>query len=296
MDFWKAHGTANDFVVLRDLDDELDLSAELVRALCDRRRGIGGDGVLRLGAAEGAADVFMDYRNADGSIAEMCGNGVRVVAKHVVDHGLVQPRDGTLTVGTRGGDKAVEVELGPGGLVVRARVDMGPPSFDPVEVPFDATDWCDQVDADGTSVTVAAVSMGNPHAVIEVDDVATAPVRQLGPLLETHPRFPKRTNVEFVARRSDRAVDLRVWERGIGETASCGTGICAAWAALHRLGKVSTGGTVTVPGGTLTLQYDPARHPSVFLAGPAVEVGSGRLTAAWLAAAGTTSPEEQELH
>ena len=294
MEFWKAHGTANDFVVLRDPDDRVDLPVDLVRALCDRRRGVGADGVLRLGAPSGDADVFMDYRNADGSVAEMCGNGVRVVAKHVVDHGLVAPRDGVVVVGTRAGDKRVVVERGGDGRVVSAQVDMGPPSFEPADVPFEANDWRDTVSVDGAAVAVAALSMGNPHAVIEVDDVAGAPVREVGGRLEVHARFPERTNVEFVAVRSDTEVDLRVWERGIGETASCGTGICAAWAALRRLGKVRADGTVTVPGGTLTLRYEPDDHPSVFLTGPAVEVAVGTLDATWLAAATSGAIRGQE--
>ncbi|MBW3618890.1 MAG: diaminopimelate epimerase [Actinobacteria bacterium] len=288
MDFTKAHGTGNDFVVLADLDDDLDLGADLVRALCDRRFGIGGDGILRLGRPTGGADVFMDYRNADGTIVEMCGNGVRVVAKHVVDHGLVTPRGDTVVVGTRAGDKPVTVHRGPDGLVAAVTVDMGPPILDPTDVPFLAEDpgaVSEPFPIGDTTLEVSAVSMGNPHAVTVVDDVTTAPVRSLGPAVEVDGRFPKHTNVEFAEVVSDHEVRLRVWERGVGETAACGTGACATVVALQRRGLVGTAVDVHLPGGVLAVRYDPQTHPSVHMTGPAVEVGSGTLDGTWLAAA-----------
>jgi diaminopimelate epimerase len=286
MRFTKAHGTANDFVVLVDLDDDLDLPVPLVRALCDRRRGVGADGVLRLGAPTTPdADVFMDYRNADGSIVEMCGNGVRVVAKHVVDHGLVAPRDGRVVVGTRAGDKPVTVHLGDDGRVATVTVDMGPPSFDPAVVGYEPDGDPGELDLGDVRLDVTAVSMGNPHVVTLVDDVATAPVTTVGPRVETDRRFPSGTNVEFAEVVSDREVRLRVWERGVGETASCGTGVCATYAALHAAGRLADTGEVHVPGGTLTIRYRPDEHPSVIMTGPAVEVATGTLDEAWLAAA-----------
>jgi diaminopimelate epimerase len=290
MEFTKSHGAANDFVVLADLDDRLELSAELVRALCDRRRGIGADGVLRLGRPS-AGDVFMDYRNADGSIVEMCGNGVRVVAKHVVDHGLVTPaEDGTVVIGTRSGPKPVRV-VGrhAGGEVAEVEVDMGPPVLHPPEVPFEAPFGLEDdpltypLIVDGQVLDLAVVSMGNPHAILEVDDVASAPVASLGPRIETHAAFPAKTNVEFVEITSEREVRLRVWERGVGETAACGTGACATVVALQRLGHVREEVAVRLPGGTLGVRWRPGG--SVFLTGPAVEVGHGVLDDAWLAAA-----------
>ena len=288
MDFTLAHGTANDFVVLADLHDELELTPELVRALCDRRRGLGADGVLRLGRPTGDAHVFMDYRNADGSIVEMCGNGVRVVAKHVVDHGLVTPDGDTVVVGTRAGDKPVTVHRGPDGAVATVTVDMGPPILDPAEVPFHAEQpgaISEPFAVDGRTLELSAVSMGNPHAITVVDDVTSAPVRTLGPVVEVDDRFPKRTNVEFAEVVTDREVRLRVWERGVGETAACGTGACATVVALQRRGLVGTDVEVHVPGGVLAVRYDPDTHPSVFMTGPAVEVASGTLSDAWLTAA-----------
>ncbi|MFA9431196.1 diaminopimelate epimerase [Egicoccus sp. AB-alg2] len=302
MDFTKAHGTANDFVVLADPEDRLDVPAHLVRALCDRRRGIGADGVIRIGAVADPADgdVFMDYRNADGSIVEMCGNGVRVTAKHAVDRGLARPReDGTVVVATRSGPKPVRiVARHPDGTVAEVEVDMGPPVLTPTEVPFDLAATAGtaaagtagaapagdrlvhQVDVDGHHLDVSVVSMGNPHAVTLVDDVAAAPVTTLGPQVETHAAFPAKTNVEFAQVVARDHVRLRVWERGVGETAACGTGACATVVALQRLGQVDREVAVELPGGTLRVRWHPGE--SVMMTGPAVEVGHGTIDDAWL--------------
>ncbi|MDX1619697.1 MAG: diaminopimelate epimerase [Nitriliruptorales bacterium] len=284
MEFWKAHGTANDFVVLRDLGGELDLTAELVRALCDRHRGVGADGVLRIVAGEGDAAVFMDYRNRDGAVAEMCGNGIRVVGKHVADHGLVDINGDVIVVGTRAGDKRLELHRENDGTVGAVTVDMGPPSFDPTEVPFEAEDPDDMthlIEVDDASLEISVVSMGNPHAVTLVDDVQAAPVTTLGPRLETDPRFPKGTNVEFARVIDDQRVQLRVWERGVGETAACGTGACATVVALQRLGHLGTDAEVHLPGGVLRVSYDGTG--GVRMTGPAVEVARGELSAGWFA-------------
>ncbi len=271
MDFTKAHGTGNDFVVLLDLDDHLDLTEPLVRALCNRRLGVGADGVLRIGGSD-RADVFMDYRNADGSIVEMCGNGVRVVAKHVVDHGIVGGRN--VKVDTRDGVKAVEVHVGNDGCVDAATVDMGVATVGSPE----------EVDVDGETVALIPVTIGNPHAVLRVDDAGTADVHGIGPRVERHQRFPEGVNVEFAQVLGRDEIRLRVWERGVGETASCGTGACAMHAALHGLGLVRDEAVVHVPGGDLRIVAAAAGH-GVLMTGPAVEVAHGRLDAAWLTAA-----------
>ena len=279
MDFTKAHGTGNDFVVLADLDDELDLSADVVRALCDRRFGVGGDGILRLGRPSGDAHVFMDYRNADGTIVEMCGNGVRVVAMLVVDHGLVTPAGDTVIVGTRAGDKPVTVHRGADGTVASVTVDMGPPILDPTDVPFLAEDpgaVSEPFTIGDTTLEVSAVSMGNPHAVTVVDDVTTAPVRSLGPDVEVDERFPEHTNVEFAEVVSDHEVRLRVWERGVGETAACGTGACAAAVAGVLNGKCDRRVTVHLVGGDLQIEWrENDQH--VTMRGNAVEVFRGEI-------------------
>ena len=287
MRFTKAHGTGNDFVVLADLEDRIDVSAELVQALCDRRHGVGGDGVLRLGAPPEGADVFMDYRNADGTAVEMCGNGVRVVAKHLVDHGLVPANAQTVQVATRSGIKSVQVERDEQGRLWRATVDMGEPILDPERVPFLARSGDEhaleqEVVVDGALVRFGVVSMGNPHAVLEVDDVDVAPVAALGPRLERHSSFPNKVNVGFAEVVALDEIRLRVWERGVGETAACGTGACAAVVALQRRGRVGEVVDVHLPGGTLTIRH--ASGGTVLLTGPAAEVAHGDLDEAWLAA------------
>jgi diaminopimelate epimerase len=231
----------------------------------------------------------MDYRNADGSIVEMCGNGVRVVAKYVVDRGLVAPdADGVVLVATRAGVKPVTVER-VDGQVVAATVDMGPPVLEAAQVPFvadgDAPEH--EVQVNGAAVTLSVVSMGNPHAVLRADDVDAAPVTELGPLLEHHERFPARVNVGFAEPVDDATIRLRVWERGVGETAACGTGACAAVVALQGLGMVGETVDVRLPGGTLQVRHAPGG--TVWMTGPAVEVASGELDAAWLATVGEDS-------
>jgi len=260
--FLKGHGTGNDFILLPDLDGTLRLTAEAVRRLCDRRTGLGADGVLRIvpSALEpDAADVadvapwFMDYRNADGSVAQMCGNGVRVYARYLVRAGLAAP--GELRLATRGGVRPVEISAGNGPVVV----DMGPAEIgEPLLI-------------DGEKAT--AVSMGNPHAVLLVDSVDA-----LGAL------GPDRTdlNVEYVEDLSPTAIALRVHERGVGETRSCGTGACAAVVATSlRTGAArGTPFDVTVPGGRLVVTWRTDGH--VLLSGLAVLVAAGRLEAGLL--------------
>lgn len=297
--FTKAHGTGNDFVVIADVADALDLSPDLVRALCDRRTGIGADGVIRIGAGDKGADVFMDYRNADGSVVEMCGNGVRVVAKHVVDHGLVKVaagRDPThVAIGTRAGIRTVQARRGPDGNVHDVTVDMGVAVFDPAAVPFlthqePGPDGF-AVDVAGTTVVMNVVSMGNPHAVIMVDGVADAPVNHLGSALQQHPQFPQAVNVGFVEQRDGHTIRLRVHERGVGETQACGTGACAAVAVLQHRGALADHATVEVLGGVLEVARDD--NGRLLMTGPAVEVAHGTVAAAWLQAATSQAGSRQ---
>ena len=268
--FVKGHGTENDFVLLPDPDGELALDADRVRRLCDRRAGIGADGVLRvvLTAADSEArdlpgadraDWFMDYRNADGSLAEMCGNGIRVFARYLVDEGLHPAGD--LAVLTRDGVKAVR--LAASGDVT---VDMGPatlPGTDRKVMVGDRT-W-----------PAVEVATGNPHAVVFVDGLADAGELRTPPVVE--PPFPDGVNVEFVVRRGDRHVAMRVHERGVGETRSCGTGACAAMVASARADGAEPGSTylVDVPGGRLSVTERPDGH--LELTGPAVLVARGEV-------------------
>ncbi|HXY91102.1 MAG TPA: diaminopimelate epimerase [Acidimicrobiia bacterium] len=235
----KLHATGNDFLV-----HEGDLPAEAAPLLCDRHRGVGADGLLLLLPGAGDADCAMVLYNADGSRAEMSGNGVRCLAWAAVRAGLGDGK--RLVVGTDAGRRVVDVECDAAGDVVAAAVDMGP-----VTIGRDDT-----------------ADVGNPHLVLFVDDVAAAPVTSDGPGLEHDPRFPDRTNVEFVAVTGANELTMRVWERGVGETLSCGTGACAAAAVAHAKGLVGDHVTVRVPGGDLAVELgDTAR-----LGGPVVHV------------------------
>ena len=276
--FLLGHGTANDFVLLPDHDAGrfgAQLDAGFVAAVCDRRRGIGADGVIRVVRTEslrgagaevpevGGTEWFMDYRNADGSVAEMCGNGIRVLVLHLVEAGLVDP-DRPVPVGTRAGVLTVAVE--PDGALT---VDMGPPlpglTGADVGVAFGA--WT----GSGTGV-----AMPNPHAVVAVEDPDIVPLDAV-PLLSPPELYPDGGNVEVVARVAPGHLRMRVWERGVGETMSCGTGVCAAaWVAMRA--DASPPGRpyrVDVPGGTLTVTASEDGH--LHLRGPAVVVAEGRL-------------------
>ena len=272
MQFASGHGTGNDFVVLPDLGGELELTAELVRALCDRRFGIGGDGVLRVVPTAKVDEVaglaaeahwFMDYRNADGSVAEMCGNGIRLYARYLQRAGLVGEHD-EIPVATRDGIKVVHLD-GEGEIAV----EMGP-----VELV-----------GTGRTVTVAGISRaateihtGNPHLVVRVADVADA-----GPLTSPPQVEPYlAANIEFVEIRSPDEIAMRVHERGSGETLSCGTGACAAAVGAGVWAGVDSGDwTVVVPGGRLRVGWQDGR---LTLTGPAEVIAYGELDPDWLAA------------
>ena len=291
MEFVKVHGTGNDFVLLPDLDDRLDVGPALVRALCDRHTGVGGDGLIRLAPASDA-DVFMDYRNADGSVAEMCGNGVRCVAKYLVDRGLVAGEE--VRVGSRAGIKVVEVVARhDDGTVALVRVDMGPAmvtgsvAIDVSPATVLASGRAPDVPAGlGAAVTaeqrineVTTVSMGNPHAVFVVDDPAAAPVSWLGPYVEGHEAFPGGTNVEFITAPRPDLVVGRIWERGVGETLASGTGASAMAVAAAVRGLADRQVRVRLPGGDLEVDW---AVDTLYVTGPAVEVASGRLAPGWL--------------
>lgn len=277
MRFAKGHGTGNDFVILPDADDRLRLTPELVRRLCDRHAGIGGDGVLRI-APGTDAPWFMDYWNADGSIAEMCGNGVRVFARYLIDHGLATGAD--LAIETRAGMRMVRRE--PGDLY---SVDMGP-----VKVGGPATARVGGKSYDGLSVDV-----GNPHLVIMVGEPVAGFDLSEPPGVD-QADFPDGVNVEVIRSIGELAVEMRVHERGSGETLSCGTGAIASAAAASVAAGRWLDGTVRaegddplatpaghwlvrVPGGTLTVT--PGATASV-LTGPAVIVAEGEISTSWL--------------
>jgi diaminopimelate epimerase len=257
--FAKGEGTGNDFVLLPDLHDQLELTPDLVRRLCDRRFGIGADGCLRVVPGE-AGSWFMDYVNADGSIAEMCGNGARVYARYLVAAGWAQP--GPLTLSTRGGLRHVEVPEDPAGDI---SVDMGPPVIDSEAV---------TAQIGGAQYSGTKVSMGNPHLVCLVPDPQSLDLT-VAPAVPLE-RFPDGVNVEVYS-QSPEGLVMRVHERGSGETLSCGTGACAvAVADAVSQGLSATDVVIQVPGGRLRVVWN---GPNVVLSGPARIVAAGR----WLA-------------
>ena len=262
MRFTKMHGAGNDYVYVDLFEEQLDLDAApaLARAMSDRHKGIGADGLILLGPGRDA-DVSMVMFNADGSRAEMCGNGIRCLAKLAYER--ERSRAEPMRVETDGGIKKVELFV-EGGRVTGARVDMGMPVLvDPLV----------EIAVSGPRVFATCVSMGNPHAVIFVDDVDAAPVARLGPLIETHELFPRGTNVEFVQVLDKEHVRQRTWERGSGETLACGTGACAVGVAGTTRGRTGDRVTVHLRGGDLVIEWDGIGP--VYMTGPAVEVFTG---------------------
>jgi diaminopimelate epimerase len=259
VEFVKGHGTENDFVVLPDLDDQLDLTVARVQALCDRQRGLGADGVLRVVRTEGK--WFMDYRNADGSIAEMCGNGLRVFARYLVDAGH-QPQ-GSFVVATRAGDKTVTTH--PDGSVTN---DMGPARLTGTSIAA----------VDGQGIGGFAVDVGNPHLAC-VTDVPVESFDLTVPPGFDPVMFPHGVNVELINTIGDNALRMRVYERGVGETRSCGTGTVASVASwLAGQGKTTGSATVDVLGGQVFVTIEPTTST---LTGPAVLVARGELDKSW---------------
>jgi diaminopimelate epimerase len=271
--FRKLHGTANDFVYV-DARRGLPFDpAALAPRLCDRHRGIGADGLILLLDSE-IADCRMRIFNADGSLAEMCGNGIRGFAKFVLDHGLVG-RD-PLRVETDAGVRTLSVRRA-GGRVVSVTVDMGPPEWDGPRIPVaaDGAVLDRPLEVAGRTWTVSCVSMGNPHCVVFVDDVAAIDLHEIGPGFERHPFFPRRVNTEFVAVESPERLRMRVWERGAGETLACGTGACAAAVVAARTGRTGRRVAVALRGGALAIDWRDDDH--VYMTGDATEVFAGEI-------------------
>ena len=270
--FTKMHGLGNDFVVLDLITQSVRLDAPLIRFLADRHRGIGCDQVL---VVEPPTDPDMDflYRiyNQDGSEAQQCGNGARCVAKFIRDRRLSAKR--RLRVQTLGGP--ISMSCGKGNVVT---VSMGIPRLSPQEIPFTAARQATvyTLEACGQPVEISAVSMGNPHAVLVVDDVETAPVATLGPVLEQHPDFPERTNVGFMQVLDRGEVRLRVFERGAGETMACGSGACAAVVAGRIRGLLDERVRVHLPGGFLQIEWRGEGDP-LMMTGPATTVFEGQI-------------------
>ncbi|HWS03692.1 MAG TPA: diaminopimelate epimerase [Gammaproteobacteria bacterium] len=270
--FTKMHGLGNDFVVIDGVRQPVALTPEQVRYLADRRHGVGCDQVLLVEKPQ-SADVDFRYRifNADGGEVEQCGNGARCFARFVFEEGLTDKR--VIPVETASG--RLELVLLDDGQV---RVDMGVPRLLPAQIPFDAPAPAPRyvLNVNSESVEIGAVSMGNPHAVLTVTDVATAPVATLGPRIESHPRFPQRVNVGFMQIITRNHIRLRVFERGAGETLACGSGACAAAAVGQAQGMLDNEVRVSLPGGDLMISWAGVGQP-LYMTGPATRVFEGQI-------------------
>jgi len=273
MKFTKLHGCGNGYIYVNLFEEKLDNPAEMSIKVSDHHFGIGSDGLITIGPSK-IADFTMHIYNADGSEAEMCGNGVRCVGKYVFDHGLTDKTE--VSVETGAGIKYLTLNV-ENGKVATVRVDMGEPIFEPAEIPVVANGnpvIQEPIVVGDKEWKMTCVSMGNPHAVVFVDDVKEFPLEKYGPLFENHERFPKRTNTEFVKVVSPTEAYMRVWERGSAETWACGTGTCATVVACILNGLTERKVLVHLLGGDLTIEWDEKTN-HVFMTGPATEVFSG---------------------
>jgi len=272
IEFTKMQGLGNDFVVIDGVRQSIDLSRDQVRRLTDRHLGIGCDQLL---VAEPADDPDYDFRfriyNADGGEVGQCGNGARAFARFLRDKGLT----GKTEIRVLAGGGPMTLQVAPDGTV---GVNMGVPVFEPAEIPFEAParQPTYTLDLDGEAIEISALAIGNPHAVQEVEDVDRAPVARQGPLIEAHPRFPRRVNAGFMQIVDAGCIRLRVFERGVGETLACGSGACAAAVAGMQRGKLDNRVQVQVQGGLLSVTWQGEGHP-VWMSGPATTVFEGRI-------------------
>lgn len=275
--FTKMHGISNDYVYISTFDQRLDDLEALAIRLSDRRTGVGGDGIILVCPSE-VADAKMRIFNADGSEGKMCGNGIRCVGKFVYDKGLVPPEKTTVTIETLSGIKTLALAV-KDGKVQSARVDMEAAILNPADIPvvYDGDRMIDApLEVNGKTWRVTAVSMGNPHCVTFADDVDSLNLEKIGPYFENHPIFPERVNTEFVRVIDDHTLQMRVWERGSGETWACGTGACATAVAACLNGYCRKGEDITVRlrGGELTIRYTVE---TVIMTGPATTVYEGEV-------------------
>ena len=271
--FTKMHGAGNDFVVIDGVTQAVNLNTNQLRRLADRHRGIGCDQILMVTPPDSPdADFRYHVFNADGSRAGQCGNGARCVGRFLREKRLTRQREILLQTD----DDSLALSLTEDGRVFAG---LGAPRFAPAEVPFQADETQDQytLDVQGQSLSIGALSMGNPHAILMVDDCDAAPVSTLGPLLEAHTRFPERVNVGFMQVQSRSEVKLRVFERGVGETDACGSGACAAAVHGMKLGLLDEEVLVSLPGGKLSVSW-PSMGDRVWLGGPTATVFNGTVT------------------
>lgn len=273
MRFTKMHGLGNDFVVIEDGLVDSQEYRDLAIRLCDRHFGVGGDGLIITGR-DSECDVFMRIINSDGTEPEMCGNGIRCVAKYVWERGMVNKQ--LFSVKTLAGPILPEVFV-ENGKVTKVKVDMGEPILKPRDIPVRLdTDLTREsiLSVDGRDFSFIPVSMGNPHCVIFIDELDRVPVAEWGPAIEKHPLFPRKTNVEFVQVLGSGEMRMNVWERGAGETLACGTGACATLVAAVLTGRTGRQAVIHLQGGDLFIEWSEANN-HVYMTGPASEVFNG---------------------
>lgn len=275
MKFTKMHGCGNDYVYVDCTRDMLKNPSAAARAVSDRHFGVGGDGLILICPSD-KADFRMAMYNADGSEGAMCGNGIRCVAKYVYDKGLTDKT--RITVETKAGIKTLDLTV-EGGKVSLVKVDMGLPNCNAEAIPVVGLgDFVvgRTVNVAGRDWTMTCVSMGNPHAVVWVDSMNDLPLEELGPQFEHHPMFPDRVNTEFVQILNDHEINMRVWERGSGETLACGTGACASVAATYLNRRTGSDVLVHLRGGDLMIEIGDDGH--IYMTGPATTVFEGEIT------------------
>ena len=273
MKFTKMQGLGNDYVYVNCFEEKIENPPAVARYVSDRHFGIGSDGLIMINPSE-VADFEMEMYNADGSRGEMCGNGIRCVAKYVYDYGLTDKTQ--ISVETLGGIKYLDLTV-KDGKVVLFKVDMGKPELKSYLIPIISENEKvidEPIEVDGQVYHMTGVSMGNPHTVIYVDDVKNLDLEKIGPKFENHERFPKRINTEFVHCIDRNTVEMRVWERGSGETLACGTGACAVAVASILNNLTDTRVTVKLLGGDLQIEWDQKKN-HVFMTGPAKVVFDG---------------------
>ena len=275
MKFTKMHGLGNDYVYVNCFQEKIENPSKVAKYVSDRHFGIGSDGLIMINPSE-VADFEMEMYNADGSRGEMCGNGIRCVAKYVYDYGLTDKT--SISVETLGGIKYLDLTV-KDGKVIMLKVDMGTPILKPELIPIVADGDMvvnEPIIVDRTEYRMTGVSMGNPHAVIYMDNIKDLNLDQLGPKFENHERFPKRINTEFVKFIDRHTLEMRVWERGSGETMACGTGACAVAVASILNGLTEEKVTVKLLGGDLQIEWD-REEDKVYMTGPATTVFDGEI-------------------
>lgn len=272
MKFTKMHGCGNDYVYINGIEEKIEDPSELAISMSNRNFGVGSDGIVLILPSE-TADFRMRMFNADGSEAEMCGNAIRCVGKFVYDKGLTDKN--LVTIETLAGIKVLDMTV-ENGKVSYAKVDMGEPILKGSKIPVksEKSPVIEKIEVLGETYDFTCVSMGNPHAITFVENTDKFPLETVGPLVETHPIFPKKTNVEFVQVIDEETLKMRVWERGSGETLACGTGACASLVAavLNKLSKRKA--VLKLLGGDLIIEWDEGNN-HVFMSGPAETVFEG---------------------